>query len=58
MRNKEKLIFARGKWEIARIEVNSVTGERQWVRRDFSFICTAGDETAEMEMPDKPKQEA
>lgn len=55
MRKKENLIFARGQWEIASVETNRETGKPQWVRRDSSYICDIGDETAKMDMPAKPK---
>jgi hypothetical protein len=55
MTTKEQLIFARDRWEIARPEINSVTGKHQWVRRDTSYICDVGDEVARMEMPAKPR---
>lgn len=56
MSRKEQLIFARNRWEIARIETNSVTGKPQWTRRDTSYICDVGDESARMDMPAKPKE--
>jgi hypothetical protein len=51
---KEQLIFVRGKWEIARIEINDATGVRQWIRRDLSWICKEGDEAARMDLPARP----
>jgi len=56
MRRKEELIFARGKWEIASIEINAVTGHEQWIRRDMSFICTVGQEGARAPLPPKPER--
>lgn len=53
---KERLVFARNRWEIARIETNTVTGEQQWVRRDGSYICDVGDEVATATMPHKPSK--
>lgn len=52
---KEKLIFARGKWEIARVEINATNRREQWVRRDTSWICYVGDEVATMPMPENPQ---
>jgi hypothetical protein len=45
---KEVMIFVRGKWEFAKEE------DSQWVRRDTSFICYVGEETAKMSVPPKP----
>lgn len=55
MKTKEQMIFSHSQWEIARIETNSVTGKRQWIRRDSSYICDVGDEKAVEPMPAKPK---
>jgi hypothetical protein len=52
----EQLIFARNRWEIARIETNPETGRAQWVRRDSSYICNEGDEIARQALPAKPSR--
>jgi len=54
MSKKERMIFARDRWEFATIEPNSVTAKPQWIRRDKSFICDVGDEISQMEMPAPP----
>jgi hypothetical protein len=54
MAKSEKLIFVRNQWEIARTEVDAVTGKLQWIRRDMSYICDVGTEKAKMDMPPKP----
>jgi hypothetical protein len=51
---KEMMIFARGKWEFATKEHNSITGNDQWIRRNSSWICNCGDELAVMPVPPKP----
>lgn len=53
-RAAEKLIAARGHWEIATLEFNSVKGCQQWVRRDGSFICEVGAESQIADLPDFP----
>lgn len=57
MKKIEQLIFARNRWEIARIEANPIDGRAQWVRRDTSFICNVGDEIARLPMPKKPEKQ-
>lgn len=54
MATKEKLIYARGRWEIASVERNQVTGKDQWIRRDSSYICDVGAEKAAQDLPPKP----
>lgn len=51
---KEVMIFARGQWEFARKEFNSITHKEQWIRRNSSWICNVGDEAAIMPVPPKP----
>ncbi len=57
MRKKEHLVFVRGRWEIATLEINAVTKRGQWERRDGSYICDVGDEVATATMPHKPSKE-
>lgn len=51
---KEKMVFARNRWEFARVVANSVTGKAQWERRDGSYICDVGDEIAQASVPPRP----
>lgn len=53
---KEKMVFARGRWEIARDATNTVTGKAQWERRDGSYICDVGAEAAVTELPVTPRK--
>lgn len=53
---KEELIFVRGKWEIATLEINAHSGKSQWVRRDSSYICDEGSEAERVPMLAKPKR--
>lgn len=55
MKNKEQLVFAHNRWEIARIEVNRVTGKEQWIRRDGSYICDVDSTERTAPLPAKPK---
>ena len=54
MSKKEQMIYARNQWEIARVESNPQTGKAQWIRRDSSYICDVGAESAVLEMPARP----
>ena len=53
MNNKRFLIFSpiTKKWEIGRIEKNSVTRVDELVRDDGSWICHKGDEVATYPLP-------
>lgn len=51
----EQMIYARGKWEFARIELNRETGKRQWIRRDTSYICDVGQEKGRQPVPPAPR---
>jgi hypothetical protein len=55
-KQKRVLIFSpiTKKWEIARLEVNSVNGRKQWVRDDGSWICYEGDALGRADLPPKP----
>lgn len=57
MSRKEHLIFARNRWEIARIAINRETGKEQWERRDGSYICDVDSTERVQDMPAKPKIE-
>ena len=52
---REKLVYARSRWEIAHIVVNNVTGIEQWERRDGSYICDVDSTERVQDMPKAPK---
>ena len=52
---REKLVFVRGRWEIAHSVRNTESGALQWERRDNSYICNVGCEIAIAEMPERPR---
>ena len=55
-KQKRVLIFSpiSKRWEIASLEVNSVNGQKQWVRDDQSWICYEGQALGRAELPPKP----
>ena len=53
---REKLVYARDRWEIARHATNSVTGKEQWERRDGSYICDVDTTEYVQDMPRKPSR--
>ena len=57
---KERLIFVRGRWEIAHVQNIGADDKRRdaWHRRDQSWICDVGAEDATMPMPPKPRKES
>lgn len=56
-RPKELMIYVRGKWEIAHIQINRL-GVSAWYRRDQSWICNeAGPNEIKGVMPLPPKPE-
>lgn len=52
----ESLVFSYGRWEIGHIEERESDGERIWVRRDPSWICTVGDEQKVVPLPETPSK--
>ena len=55
MTKRENLVYANGRWEIARVAVNRVTGKEQWERRDSSYICDVDSTEHVQDLPKKPK---
>lgn len=57
----QRLVYARGKWEIAHkeqfpLEAGSrLSGSLNWIRSDMSWICRVGDEMATLPLPPKPQ---